>query len=111
MQAFSVNHITNSPHYLQSKELTEKYVQTEKCLFSKAKEERKDFHKCLMIYCNTLLTGRLKMLMQFLQGRTARSDLPMFNASRKKFELKLDVLRNIDKHENCLHMINMLDNM
>ena len=35
----------------------------------------------------------------------------MFNAARNKPGLKPDVLRNIDKHENCLHMIYMLDNM
>ena len=33
MQAFSVNHITSSQHYLQSDGLAEKYVQIVKCLF------------------------------------------------------------------------------
>ena len=34
MQAFSVNHITSSLHYLQSNELAEKHVQIVKCLFN-----------------------------------------------------------------------------
>ena len=97
MQAFSVDYITS--HYPQSNGLAEKYVQIVKCLFNKAIEEEKDFHKCLMIYCNTTLTGSLQMLMQIIQGRSARSDLPMSNAARNKLGLKPDVLRNIDKHE------------
>ena len=55
MQAFSVNHITSSLYYPQSNGLAEKYVQIVKCLFNKAKEEGKDFYKCLRIYCNTPL--------------------------------------------------------
>ena len=60
MQAFSVNHISSSLHYPKSNGLAEKYVQIVKCLFSKSKEEGKDFYKCLMIYHNTPLTGSLK---------------------------------------------------
>ena len=55
MQAFSDNHINSSLHYPQSNGLAEKYVQIVKCLLNKAKEEGKDFYKCLMIYCNTPL--------------------------------------------------------
>ena len=41
-----------------------------KVLFNKAKEEEgKDFYKCLMIYCNTSLTGSLQLPMKILQGR------------------------------------------
>ena len=99
LQTFSVNHITSSPHYPQSNGLAERYVQIVNCLFNKAKEEGKDFHRCLMICHNTPLTGNLQMSMQILQGRSARSDLPMSNATRNKLGLKPEVLRNIDKHE------------
>ena len=43
MQSYSVNHITSSPHCMQSNSLDEKYVQIVKSLFYKAKEEGKDF--------------------------------------------------------------------
>ena len=65
MQAFSVNHITSSLHYLQSNILAEKYVQIVKCLFNKAKEEGKDFYKCLMIYYNTPLQVACSHLCRF----------------------------------------------
>ena len=66
MQAFSVNHNTRSPHYPQSNGLAEKYMQIAKCLYNKAKEEGKDLYKCLMIYCNTPLTGSLQSPLQIL---------------------------------------------
>ena len=67
MQVFSVNHITSSPHYPQCNGLAEKHVQIVKCLLNKAKEEGKGFYKCLMIYHNNPLTGRLQSSMQILQ--------------------------------------------
>ena len=97
MQAFSVNHITSSPHYPQSNGLAEKFIQIVKCLFNKAKEEGKDFHKCLMIYHNIPLS--LQMPMQILQGRNARYELPISNIAGNKLGLKPEVLRNVDKHE------------
>ena len=97
--ALSVNHITTSPHYPQSNGHAEKYVHIVKCLFNKAKEEGKDLYKCLMIYHNTPLTGSFQSPMQILQGRSARSDLPMSNAARKQLEIQPEVLRNVDKHE------------
>ena len=99
MQAFSVNHITSSPPYPQSNGLAEKYVQIVKCLFNKAKEEGKDFYKCLMIYHNTPLTDSLQSPVEILQGRSARFDFPMFNAAKNKLRIQLEVLRNIDKHD------------
>ena len=76
MKAFSVNHISSSLHYPQSKGVAEKYIQIVKSLFYKVKEEGKDFYKFVMIYWNTPLTGSLQSPMQILQGRSARSDLP-----------------------------------
>ena len=59
MNACHVNHIISSPHYPQSNGLAEKYVQDVKSLFYKTKKEGKDLFKCLMIYCNTPLSGSL----------------------------------------------------
>ena len=99
MQAFSINHIMSSVHYPQSNGLAEKYVQIVKCLFNEAKEEGEDLYKCLMIYHNTHLTGSFQLPLQILQGRSARSDLPMSSAARKQLGIQPEVLRNVDKHE------------
>ena len=37
--------------------------------------------------------------MQILQGRSARSDMPLSNAARDQLGIQAEVLRNIDKHE------------
>ena len=87
MNAYHVNHITSSPHYPQSKGHAQKYVEAVKSLFYKAKEEEKDLFKCLMIYCNTPLSGSLQSLMQILQNRHVRSNLPMSNAARQQLGL------------------------
>ena len=68
MIAYHVNHITRSPHFPQSNGLAEKYVQIVKNLFYKTKEEGTDLFKCLMIYCNTPLSGSLQSPMQILQS-------------------------------------------
>ena len=52
-----------------------------------------------MIYHNFRLTCSLQMPMQILQGKSARSDLPMSNAARNRLGLRPEVLRNTDKHE------------
>ena len=49
MQENRVNHITSLLHYSQSNGLTEKFVQTVKTLFYKAREEGADLYKALMI--------------------------------------------------------------
>ena len=64
MKEYSLNHITNYPHYLQSNGLAEKFVQIVKNLFYKANEEGKDLFKGLMIYPNTPLTSSLQSPMQ-----------------------------------------------
>ena len=51
----------------------------------------KDPFKSLMIYHNTPLTSSLQCLMQILQSRTGRSDLPMSNAARKQLGLDLEL--------------------
>ena len=87
MSDMSVNHITSSPHYPQSNGLAEKYVQIVKNLFIKAHEEGTNYQKALMIYRNTPLDDSLLSPMQILQGRAARSDLPMSYAAKVKFGL------------------------
>ena len=68
MTDYSVNHITSSPHYLQSNGLAEKYVQIVKNLFYKVQEEGTDLYKRLMIYRNTPLSNKLQSPMQILQS-------------------------------------------
>ena len=84
MKGYSVNHITTSPHYPQSNGDAEKVVLIVNSLFYKAKEEGKDVFKCLMIYHNAPSSSSLKSLMQILQSRSARSDLPMSNVAKKQ---------------------------
>ena len=45
------------------------------------------------------LSGSLQSLMQILQSRSARSDLPMSNAARQQLGLQSGKLRNVNKHE------------
>ena len=68
MTDYHVNHITSSPHYLQSNGLAEKYVEIVKNLFYKAQEEGTDLCKSLMIYRNTPLSNKLQLPMQILQS-------------------------------------------
>ena len=87
MQEYNVNHITNSPHYPQS-------------LFHKAREEGADLHKALMIYRNTPLSSNLQSLMQMLQSKTVRLQLPMSNAARQQLGLQAEKLRTKTKNEH-----------
>ena len=84
MKEYAVNHITSSPHYPQSNGLAEKFVQIVKNLFYKANEEGVDINKYLMIYHNTPLACTSKSPMQMLQQRSARSQLAMSNAARRR---------------------------
>ena len=77
-----------------------KVVQIVKNMLYKAKEEGKDPFKSLMIYHNTPLTSSLQSMMQILQSRTARSDLPMSHAARKQLGLDSELLRNKHKNEH-----------
>ena len=77
-------------------------------MFYKAKEEGKDQFKCLMIYCNTPLTSSLQSIIQILQSRSARSDLPVSNATRRQLGLEAEQLRNKHKNEHLpLHDLNI----
>ena len=40
----------------------------------------------------------MKSPMQILQGKNARSDLPMSNAARKQLGIQPEIVRNNDKH-------------
>ena len=99
MIEYNVNRITSLPHYPQSNGLAEKYLQIVKNLFHKAKEEGKDLYKCLMVYCNTILSSNLQSSMQILASRSARSNLPMSNAARRQKGLDCKHLRTQCKNE------------
>ena len=99
MRDYNVNHITGSPHYLQSNGLAEKYVQLLKNLFYKAKEEGKDLFKGLMVYHYTPLPNTLQSPMQILSSRSARSDLPISNGARKQLGIDCKDLRTKYKNE------------
>ena len=100
MQDYRVNLITSSPHYPQSNGLAEKFVQTVKHLFYKAKEEGADLYKALMIYHNMPLTSNLQSPMQILQNRVARPQLPMSNSARRQLGLEAEKARTKTKNEN-----------
>ena len=100
MQEYRVNHITSSPHYPQSNGLAQRFVQTVKSLFYKAREEGADLYKALMIYQNTPLTSNMQSLIQILQNRTVRLQLPMSNGARRQFGLETEKLRIKTNNEN-----------
>ena len=62
-------------------------MQKVKNLFIKAHEEGTDYQKALIIYRNTPLDDNLLSPMQLLQGKAARSDLPMSYAAKVKYGL------------------------
>ena len=71
-----------------------------KSLFYKAREEGADLYKALMIYSKTTLTSNMQSLMQILQNRTARSQLPMSHSARRQLGLEMEKLRIKMKIEN-----------
>ena len=98
MKEYAVNHITSSLHYPQSNGLVEKFVQIIKNLFYKAKEEGVDINKYLMIYHNTPLANTSKSPMQMLQQRSARSQLPMSNAARRRLGIVAEQQPRTNQH-------------
>ena len=108
MREYNVNHITSSPHCLQSNGLPEKYVQPVRNLFYKAKEEGKDLLKCQMVYHNTPLSNSLCTPMQILASRSARPNLPISNAARKQLCIDCEDLRTKHKNEHLpLHDLHL----
>ena len=100
-----VLHITQSQMDLQKS----MYRLSSACL-TKPKKKGKICYKCLMIYCNTLLTGSLQSPMQILQVRSARSDLSMCNAARKQLGIQPEVYLGMLTSMKCyLHIIYMWD--
>ena len=88
MQTMSVNHLASSPHDPHSNGLAEKFVGIVKTLFHKAKEEGQSPYTALMVYRNTPLNGILQSPMQILQGRQARTDLPLSHAAKVEMGIK-----------------------
>ena len=108
MQEYRVNHITSSSHYPQSNGLAEKFVQTVKTLFYKAREEGADLYKVLMIYCNTPLTSNLQSQLQILQNQSVRSQLSMSNSAKRQLGLEAAKIRTKTKNENLpLHVLHL----
>ena len=61
-----------------------------------------------MVYCNTPLSSSMQSPMQILSSRSARSDLPMSNATRKQLGLDCEDLRNKYKNEHLpLHDLHL----
>ena len=100
MEEYHINDITSSPHYPQSNGLAEKYIQTVKNLFHKAKEEGQDLHKCLMTYRNTPLSNHSQSPMQILSNRATRSTLPLSNAVKQQMGLHSEDLRVNSKKQH-----------
>ena len=100
MQGHQVNHITSSPHYLQSNGLAERFVQIVKNLFYKAKDKGTDIYNCLVIYRNMPLSSSLQSPMQMLQNRSARSQHPMSNVARRELGIAAEQIRMSSKNQN-----------
>ena len=98
MKEYAVNHITSSLHYPQSNGLAEKFIQIVKNLFYKVTDEGADIDKYLMIYCNNPLASTSKSTMQMLQQRSARSQLPMSNAARRRLGIVAEQQPSKNQH-------------
>ena len=53
-----------------------------------------------MIYNSTPLSGSLQSVMEIMQSRSTRSDLPMSNSAKKQLGLQTEKLRNVTKNEH-----------
>ena len=99
MKEYAVNHITSSPHYPQSKWTGRKVCPNSKEPLYKVKDEGTYIYKCLMIYCNTPIAATCKSPMQILQQRSARSQLPMSNATQRQLGIATEqTLTNKNQH-------------
>ena len=70
--------------------------------FPKAKEEGQCPYTSLMVYRNTPLNGSLQSPMQILQGRQARTDLPLSHAT----EVKMGINQTPRPTAEILHVKN-----
>ena len=71
------SHTTSSPGYAQSNGLAEKTVQTVKGILKKAKEDDSDPYLAILEYRNTPISSSMPSPMQLLNGRRARTLLPV----------------------------------
>lgn len=73
---YSFNHITTSPHYLQSNGFIERNVQTVKYLLQKCKEFGSDPHLAMLCLQTTPINHNLSSPAELLNSRTYQSNLP-----------------------------------
>ena len=84
MKSYNVNHITSSPHYLQSNGLAEKYMQIVKQLFYKAKEEGK-FLQVSYDLSQYPLTGSMQLLMHISKAEMLDLTCPLSDLTIVKY--------------------------
>ncbi|ESO86502.1 hypothetical protein LOTGIDRAFT_167020 [Lottia gigantea] len=70
---------TSSPRFLQSNDMSGRYVQTLKRMLKKADREGKDIHIALLEYRNSPVVGMFYSPAQLQMSRTLRTKLPTTN--------------------------------